>query len=160
MPDRTFDPYFISVTMPDDAFEFEPVSIEEARKVLDGPGAAPESRPPELRRAPLDPAEAVLSDAAIAWLARLPADVRPEHLPRVFPRIANRMAQVWPSPTLCEDYLRSLTVSDRPGRQGFPPDVMREIGSLAGFRFPPDEHHALELFSFVPSSPRSTPDSK
>jgi hypothetical protein len=64
------------------------------------------------------------------WAATLPRSVQPLALMRRFPRIANQLAAVWsdtPSIRLCLD---GLLVDDRGNRQGFSPDVLRELLSL------------------------------
>jgi hypothetical protein len=58
------------------------------------------------------------------------ADVYPVHLEQGFPRILAKIVALWGKPSL-EDFLSGLMVSDRPGRQGFPPDVAMEIFRLS-----------------------------
>ena len=104
-------------------------------------GAAPAPRgpkPPELmtdsdwvrHRAPRRHRDETLSNAAVAWLARLPADFRPDALAARYPRIANLMALVWRDPGLIEQYLDELLVPKRPDRQGFPSEVAADLQSL------------------------------
>ena len=81
-------------------------------------------------RAPRRHRDETLSDAAIAWLARLPADFLPDALAGRYPRIANRMALLWRDPGLIEEYLDELLVPRRPNRQGFPADVAADLKSL------------------------------
>ena len=81
-------------------------------------------------RAPQRHRDEELSDDAVAWLARLPEDFRPAALAERFPRIANRLAQLWRDPGLTEHLLDELVVPRRPGRQGFPPDVIVDLQSL------------------------------
>jgi hypothetical protein len=95
-------------------------------------------KPPELmtdsdwvrHRAPRRHRDEVLSDAAVAWLARLPDDFRPDLLAARYPRIANRMALLWRDPGLIEEYLDDLLVARRPNRQGFAPEVASDLQSL------------------------------
>lgn len=113
--------------------------------LLRWPGAAPRSRPgargPKPRdlmtdsdwvrhRAPVRHRDEALSDDALDWLDRLPQDFRPAALAERFPRIVNRLAMLWPDPGLTEHCLDELVVPRRPGRQGFPPDVMVDLQSL------------------------------
>lgn len=112
-----------------ESLPYTPVTVEEASLTLAAPPAAPE----QWRRAPLDPAEQELLASTFRWLARLPEGVRPMQLARQFPRIANRLAAAWRSPVRCEPYLRSLLVSDRPNRRGFPAEVALELGSLCSY---------------------------
>ena len=46
-----------------------------------------------------------------------------------FPHIANKLTALWRSEA-CTAYLSGLTVADRPGRQGFPLDVMEDLMML------------------------------
>ena len=64
------------------------------------------------------------------WTATLPRSVQPLALMRRFPRIANQLAAVWSDTPSVRSYLDSLLVDDRGNRQGFPPDVLREMLSL------------------------------
>ncbi len=81
-------------------------------------------------RAPLRHRDAMLSDDAVEWLAALPEDFRPAALAERFPRIVNRLAQLWRDPGLTEHLLDELVVPRRPGRQGFPPEVTVDLQSL------------------------------
>ena len=95
-------------------------------------------KPPELmtdsdwvrHRAPVRQRDETLSAAALDWLADLPDDFRAEALAERFPRIANRFAQLWLDPGLVEHYLDELLQPQRPGRQGFSPEVTAELQSL------------------------------
>jgi len=49
---------------------------------------------------------------------------------RRFPRIANQLAAVWSDKPAARSYLDGLLVDDRGNREGFPPDVLRELLSL------------------------------
>ena len=73
--------------------EFTTVSVEEARRALEGeptkPGASKFTY--KRTRTPKEP----LLDVTRMWLASLPQDVRPMELARQFPRIANRLRQLW-----------------------------------------------------------------
>jgi len=71
-----------------------------------------------------------LSDDAVNWLARLPEDFRPAALAERFPRVVNRLAQLWQDPGLTEHFLDELVVPRRPGRQGFPAEVTVDLQSL------------------------------
>jgi len=122
--------------MSTDDLPFEPVSFDEARNALDRAVAEPGSSradPAKQRTAAL-PGELALSGRAQQWLADLPGDVRPVALPGVHARIANRIAEVWPDPARCVDYLDSLVFSDRPERRGFAEEVGREIAVLRAHR--------------------------
>ncbi|HWI10990.1 MAG TPA: hypothetical protein VNU48_06645 [Burkholderiaceae bacterium] len=81
-------------------------------------------------RAPPRHRDEQLSGDARAWLAELPEDFRPAALAERYPRIANRLAQLWRDPGLTEHLLDELVLPRRPGRQGFPPEVMVDLQSL------------------------------
>lgn len=55
----------------------------------------------------------------------------PHKLVEKFPRIANRMVELWNNASGMEEYFNGLMISDRPDRQGFPPEVAAEIFSLS-----------------------------
>jgi hypothetical protein len=71
-----------------------------------------------------------VATATLKWLALMPAHVRPTQLTRRHPRIANRLAELWRAPAQCAYYLETLQVDRRGGRQGFTPEVVREIDLL------------------------------
>jgi len=54
----------------------------------------------------------------------------PKAIEAKFPRILAKIVKLWGKPEL-DAYLESLMVSDRAGRQGFPPDVAMEVFSLS-----------------------------
>jgi hypothetical protein len=81
-------------------------------------------------RAPTRHRDAALSDAARSWMQRLPEQVAPNRVCSLYPRIANRLAFLWPDPGLTEHFLDELLVDRRDGRQGFPPDVTVELLTL------------------------------
>lgn len=67
------------------------------------------------------------------WLEALPEHVRPQELARQFPRIANRLQEIWKRPAICEQYIEDLVVDRRGGRQGFPAKVATEIVELRDY---------------------------
>ena len=66
----------------------------------------------------------------LAGLGEQHAGVYPQHIERDFPRILSKIATLWGKPEL-DDFLASLMVSDRPGRQGFSPEIAMEIFRLS-----------------------------
>lgn len=58
------------------------------------------------------------------------ADVYPQHIERDFPRILAKIVGLWGKSAL-DAFLDSLMVSDRPGRQGFSPEIAMEIFRLS-----------------------------
>ena len=121
-----------------DSFEFEKVSLDDARQVLDD-AVKPVYKtalPPvqwEARRKPAG-AES-LRTATLQWILKLPPHVQPRHLQVRYPRIANRMAADWDHVSNCESYLESLLTDKRGGRKGFPLNVAQEIASLRDYYF-------------------------
>jgi hypothetical protein len=71
-----------------------------------------------------------LSPAASKWLTCLDEKVRPKHLPEQYPRIVNRMGELWQHPALMHTYFEELMVDTRGNRAGFPDAVVVELGSL------------------------------
>jgi hypothetical protein len=109
--------------------KFEKVSLEEAKHVHDGPpreGGRPDWR----RRRGTAPAEP-LAAATEAWMATLPDNIRPVELAVQFPRIANKICDLWSHSLRCGDYPADLLIVRRNDRQGFPVAVARELGKLA-----------------------------
>ena len=69
----------------------------------------------------------------VAWLARLPKDVRPMELTRTYARITNLIAAAWDDPAATYAYFDELLHDERGSRKGFPPDVMGELLELRTF---------------------------
>jgi len=116
-----------------DPLSFEKVSVEDAKKVLEGAPAGielPKSEEQDWRWARAFSPPPVLTPAAVAWLASLPDDVRPTELPRLYSRIANRFAELWRVRDACDRYFDDLTRDRRGKRGGFPMAVAQEIAVL------------------------------
>ncbi|MGO4278672.1 hypothetical protein [Cupriavidus sp. RAF20_2] len=116
-----------------DPISFEFVTVEEARKILDG--EVPTTGAVDWRdaRQPPDPATQALTPAALKWLAQLPREVRPFELFHTYPRIANQLAalagqQGYPTPVTL--FLADLLIDKRGGRQGFPGGIAPELSRL------------------------------
>jgi uncharacterized protein len=54
----------------------------------------------------------------------------PHQMEARFSRVLEKIADLWGTPAL-EQYFSELLIADRPGRQGFPPEVAREIFTLS-----------------------------
>ena len=121
-----------------DSLEFERVSIDDARHVLDDSVKPAYSvAKPSVdwkQRRKITGAES-LRTATLQWILKLPPHVQPRHLQLRFPRIANRMAAEWPHISACEAFLDSLITDKRGGRKGFPLAVAQEIASLRDYYF-------------------------
>ena len=81
-------------------------------------------------RAPLRHRDLELSDKAIRWLRRMPAEARPVRLCQEFPRIVNRIAALWQDEGLSEYTFDDLLNDTRGGRLGFPPAIVEELTML------------------------------
>jgi hypothetical protein len=110
-----------------------PDDIHATRRVVDVPGAVPapasnEEQYRHLRRgAPVN----TLLPATVTWAQRLPSDLRPVALLDRYARIANLLAATWADPRAFDAYMDSLLTDKRGNRQGFPPEVARELATLA-----------------------------
>ena len=80
-----------------------------------------------LRRA--EPACKVLP-RTLKWVASLPPNVQPTALLRHYARIANVIAATWGHSTSLRSYMDCLFSDRRGTRQGFPPEVLRELVAL------------------------------
>jgi len=66
----------------------------------------------------------------VAWVASLPAEVRPIQLLRDYGRVANLLASMWGDREATYRYFDDLLVDKRGNRQGFPPRVAAELARL------------------------------
>lgn len=117
-----------------ETFTFEKVSITEAIAAKKEDEAPPKqdidwSR----RRQPLLPSEIKLQNETCTWLVALPAHVRPLHLARKFPRIANKLAAEWARPVNCDKIFEELMIDHRGTRKGFPVEIAKEITELRAY---------------------------
>lgn len=72
----------------------------------------------------------VLLDATVAWLNALPPRAQPRELAKSYPRIANRLCELWKRPAREKEYLDELLVDHRGNRKGFPLSIAMELTSL------------------------------
>lgn len=84
----------------------------------------------EMMRRPVQPSDFHLNSQAEALLGSLPQGVAPVALAERFPRILNKIADTWETPTALMNYLDGLLRDDRGNRQGFPFDVAVDIMHL------------------------------
>lgn len=87
-----------------------------------------------VRRA-ADTTETILRQRTFRWLATLPASDRPMATARQYPRIANRIGDLWSHCEYTRLYLQSLLIDRRGGRKGLPSEVKREIERLQRYYF-------------------------
>lgn len=71
-----------------------------------------------------------LSPQARQWLRRLPTRQRPLALCSTYPRLANRLAEVWEDPLQTEAVFDDLMIDHRGGRMGFAPLIAGELMRL------------------------------
>ena len=128
-----------------DPLPFEKVSLEDAKKALDSATTIPRQKVQEQdwRWARTFAPPVPLKDTTVAWLARLPAEVRPRELCSAYPRIANRLCELWPQQDECGQYFDALTVDRRGRRKGFPHVVAQEIAALRTYYVKPGDGHSL-----------------
>lgn len=74
------------------------------------------------------------------------ADLYPHKLEAGFPHVIDRIVALWGSAQL-RPFMDALMLADRPGRQGFPPDVATEVFRLA---------NVLDEFEQKPEVPART----
>lgn len=110
---------------------FEKVSVEEAKTItkleLDTPRVPGKNW--EAYRGPRVQTRPNIKEL-LPWIQQLPAEVRPKQLVIQYPRIANKLAELWGHPIACEKYFNDLMLDERGTRQGFPPLVALELTSL------------------------------
>lgn len=113
---------------------FEKVTIEEAMNAVgkDTPPAPLvewNAQSDQYQR--MEPQNAsTLTRETFQWLTKLPLEARPLALAQQFPRVTNRIAELWKWPMQCERYLEGLIIDERGNRKGFPPDVTIELTTL------------------------------
>ena len=78
------------------------------------------------RRSPM-PADSSVLGHTDNWLNALPKGVRPVHLQREFPRIANDLARLWGQTLELDRYFQDKEFSPREDRNGFPPLIKEEL---------------------------------
>lgn len=81
-------------------------------------------------RLPPNPSDLTLNLATQMWLKQLPAGFVPEETAARYPRIVNRLARYWETPTMMEGVFDDLLFGKRRKREGFPKVVQAEINNL------------------------------
>lgn len=114
--------------------DFEPVSVDSARAVLDelpeGMAALLDGQYWEkVRRAPLA-TDRALTGRTMEWVGKLPEAVRPLITCERYARIVNALAAAWGDAHARDRYFDHLLNDRRRGRRGFPVDVERELSAL------------------------------
>jgi hypothetical protein len=140
-----------------DALDFEPVDLEEAKKVLDRDGlighltpvkeAVRPANPQVMRTAP--PRQELPTDT-VRWALTLPAENRPLFILTNYPKIANKLAEIWSDRTSVQAYFDELMLDHRGDRAGFPSEAFQDLMRLQQLLAPstmpsdlPDDEVAL-----------------
>lgn len=95
--------------------------------------ASPAQMDPRKLRHALEKDDLALSSAGQALLASIDETTRPRKLAARFPRIVNRLAKVWRSPSQMDRCFEDLLTDTRGTRQGFPLDVLMELSTLKDY---------------------------
>jgi hypothetical protein len=106
----------------------EHITVADAKAVHDGPPAL-SAKSDWLHRRSANNAEP-LQPETLAWIQRLPSDLRLGALTQRYARIANKICDLWLQPAECTDYLDELLIVRRASRQGFPAEVANDIARL------------------------------
>jgi hypothetical protein len=84
-----------------------------------------------------------MHDRTFKWLATLPSEIRPMATARRYPRIVNRIADLWSHCEYTRLNLQSLLHDRRGGRLGFPGPIRKELEAL--------QQHYFENLSGLPA---------
>jgi hypothetical protein len=95
-----------------------------------------------------------LTALAAKWLRELPPAIRPNTASVRFPRIVNRLASFWDTPPMVAETFDDLLVVKRPGRKGFPPDVLAEFRALRTYWQTQRPARTGDIWSSVPERKR------
>ena len=76
-----------------------------------------------------------LQERTFKWLATLPAEIRPMATARQYPRIANRIGELWGNCEYSRLYMQGLLKDRRTGRRGFPAEIKAELAVLQTYYF-------------------------
>lgn len=109
-------------------------------------------------RHPVDARDNVLHHRTIKWLVALPVGLRPIATGRRFPRIVNRICDLWSQCEYTRLYFQSLLIDRRTGRRGFPSEVKAELEALQRYYFEHMSRLPALLWNAVPINPPRIPD--
>ena len=79
--------------------------------------------------------DTALRERTFKWLATLPATIRPMAAARRYPRIVNRIGDLWGHCEHTRLYLQSLLNDRRSDRSGFPAEIRHELERLQLYYF-------------------------
>ena len=104
-----------------------------------------------------DGSDGVLHDGAFRWLATLPPGLKVLLTARGYPRVVNRIADLWGHCEYTRLHFQSLLIP-RDGGECFPPEVRQELEALQHYYFEHLSGLPPILWNAVPVSPRRIPD--
>ena len=125
---------------PPGTIDFELTDFEDARHVLDdlppGVAEAKHLQPGywEEQRRKSVATDRALTGAAMDWVIRLPAALRPHATCEQFPRVINAIAAAWPDVAYSRQVVDHMLNDYRGGRRGFPEAVRRELAALVAYQ--------------------------
>ena len=125
--------------------------VRERRELAERRAAerrAEEQRAEERRAAEQRVAERRVS---FVWGRRSTDGLPASTIEQKFPHIAKKLTLAWRSDA-CSAYILSLSVADRPGRQGFPAEVMEDLMMLHQINDMLMEKSALERTAALPAA--------
>ena len=120
-------------------------------------GVLPQSGWEAARRAPAIGGDE-LQERTFKWLAMLPASVRPMRTAQRFPRIANKLRDLWGHCEYTRLYFQSLLLDRFQGGMGFPPEVRQELVALQKYYFETFSGMSALLWNAVPLNTPTIPD--
>ena len=127
------------------------LSFAEARPAL----ASEPGTPSEWQavRRNIDTNDNALYDRTFKWLATLPAAVRPMATGQRYPRIVNRIGDLWGHCEYTRLHFQSFLIDRRKGRKGFPSEVKCELEALQRYYFEQLSGLPAILWNAVPVKP-------
>jgi hypothetical protein len=99
-----------------------------------------------------------LHDRTFKWLAMLPAPMRPINTARQYPRIANKLRDLWGHCEYTRLHFQSLLLDRYQGGKGFPPQVRQELVALQKYYFETFSGMSALLWNAVPLNTPTIPD--
>ncbi len=118
------------------SIDFELTDFEDARHALDDlPPCVEQAKHLQpgfwvvQRRKPVA-TDRAMTGAAMDWVIRLPAALRPHATCEQFPRVVNAIAASWPDAGYSVQVLDHMIKDYRGGRRGFPASVQQELAAL------------------------------
>jgi len=105
-----------------------------------------------------DRGDDALHARSIKWLATLPAGLRPIATGRRYPRIVNRICDLWSQCEYTRLHFQSLLINRREDRPVFPAEVKEELEALQRYYFEHISRLPALLWNAVPVNAPHIPD--